>query len=255
MLGQVGSLRKILCDGLQSGDPNCTCVDVEVPVGAAIRATIRVAAGWDAPMVRVAALPPPPPRGNCLKMKRAYDASTPEKSAVIAPELDVFVEYAAPSGITAPGQANSSGITVPPETAPPRGLSSDTVVSPSASHEDIEFSQEVRALMSYTAMGESIYMAQQPTVDLSAVLPRSASLGENMEAHTVVHPILPLTAQSPPASATTTQARFSGRVYVSRRRFRSAPAPSRLDAKMELARQVGQFMGVVHAEGDPSGHP
>ena len=204
MLGQMGSLKKIVCDGLQTGNPNCTCVDVEVPVGVAIPSTIRVAAGRDAPMVRVAALPPPPPRGDCLKMKGACDAPTPAKSAVIAPELDVSVEYAAPPGIMAP-----------PEIAPPRGLSSDTVESPSASHEHIELSQQLAA-------------------DLPVVLPWLASLGEYMEAHTVVHPILPLTTLSPPASATSTQARFSGHVYVSRRRFRSAPAPSRLDAKMEL---------------------
>ena len=94
-------------------------------------------------------------------------------------------------------------------------------------------------------MGESIDMAQQSAVDLTAVLPRSASPGENMEVHTLV----------PPDSAASTQARFNGRVYESRRRFRSAPAPSRLVAKMGLARQVGQFMGAVHAEGASSSHP
>ena len=40
MLRKVGTIRKIVCNGLQSGDPNCMCVDVEVPVGAAILATI-----------------------------------------------------------------------------------------------------------------------------------------------------------------------------------------------------------------------
>ena len=244
MLRQVGTLRKIVCDGLQSGDPNCTCVDVEVPVGAAIPATIPSAAGWDASMVRVAALPPPPPRGNSLKMKFAYDSSTPAKSVAMAPERDVFLEYAAPSGITAPGQANSPGITAPLETAPHLGLSPDTLSTPSAPHEHIELSQEVIALTS-AAMGESIDMAQQSAADLTAVLPRSASLGENMEAHTLV----------PPDSAASTQARFNGRVYESRRRFRSAPAPSHLVAKMGLARQIGQFMGVVHAEGASSSHP
>ena len=195
-------------------------------------------------MVRVAALPPPPPRGDSLKMKFAYDSPTPAKSAAMAPELDVFVEYAAPPGITAMGQANSPSITVPPETAPPRGLSSDTVSTPSAPHEHIELSQEVIAPTSST-MGESIDMAQKSAADPTTVLPRSASLGENMEAHTL----------APPNSEATTQARFSGWVYESRRRFRSAPAPSRLEAKMELARQVGQFMGVVHAEGASSSHP
>ena len=102
MLGQMGSLKKIVCDGLQTGDPNCTCVDVEVPVGVAIPPTIRVAAGRDAPMVRVAALPPPPPRGDCLKMKGACDVPTPAKSAVIAPEFDAAVEYAAPRVLRPP---------------------------------------------------------------------------------------------------------------------------------------------------------
>ena len=64
MLGHVAMLRKIMCTGLQSGDPNCTCVEVEVSVGTVIPTTIPLAEGWDAPTVQAAVLPSPSP-GHC----------------------------------------------------------------------------------------------------------------------------------------------------------------------------------------------
>ena len=64
MLRHEGTLRKIMCNGLQSGNLNCMCADVKVLAGSVTSATISSVEGWDRPAVLVAALhpPPPPPR-------------------------------------------------------------------------------------------------------------------------------------------------------------------------------------------------
>ena len=58
----VGSLRKIVSNGLHSGDPSCICIDVEMAtdmdVPRKISAAVRGIAG---PEIHIAVLPPPPP--------------------------------------------------------------------------------------------------------------------------------------------------------------------------------------------------
>ena len=81
MLGHVGALRKIVCNELQSGDPNCICADVEVPVGSVTPVTISLARWWDTSVVLVAALPPPPPRGSCPHTTTTSGAPAPNRSA------------------------------------------------------------------------------------------------------------------------------------------------------------------------------
>ena len=59
----IGTLQKIVCNGLQTGDPNCLCLDVEVNGEDEIPRTISVAIGGGRKTrATIVELPPPPPR-------------------------------------------------------------------------------------------------------------------------------------------------------------------------------------------------
>ena len=58
----VGSLRKIVSNGLHSGDPNCICIDVEMATDMDVPRKVTAAAGGAAgPEIHLAVLPAPPP--------------------------------------------------------------------------------------------------------------------------------------------------------------------------------------------------
>ena len=61
MIRPVGTLRKIVCEGIQFGDPNCMCLDVEVDGDKEVPNIIwtDVEKGRDT-KIMIAALPPPP---------------------------------------------------------------------------------------------------------------------------------------------------------------------------------------------------
>ena len=60
LLRPIGTLQKIVCNDLQTGDPNCLCMDVEVNGDEEIPRTISVAMGGGRKTrVTIAELPPP----------------------------------------------------------------------------------------------------------------------------------------------------------------------------------------------------
>ena len=62
LIRQAGALRKFVCNGLQSGDPNCICLDVEMEADTAVPRKILVTEGTGAGTeILQAVLPPPPP--------------------------------------------------------------------------------------------------------------------------------------------------------------------------------------------------
>ena len=63
MIRPVGTLRKIVCEGIQYGDPNCMCLDVEVDGDKEVpnKISTEVEEGRDT-IILIAELPPPPPR-------------------------------------------------------------------------------------------------------------------------------------------------------------------------------------------------
>ena len=62
MIRPVGTLRKIVSEGIQYGDPNCMCLDVEVDGDKEVpnKISTEVEEGRDT-IVLIAELPPPPP--------------------------------------------------------------------------------------------------------------------------------------------------------------------------------------------------
>ena len=62
MIRPVGTLRKIVCEGIQDGDPNCMCLDVEVDGGKEVpnKISTEVEEGRDFTIL-ITELPPPPP--------------------------------------------------------------------------------------------------------------------------------------------------------------------------------------------------
>ena len=133
------ALQKILCTGLLSGNPNCICVDVEVSVESVIPKTITLTGGWDAPVIRVAELPPPPewstyphvPNTSGFPAPVNLAAGDPEHGAT--PTRNAYSEaFVSPGQIEAPGPAE-----VPETVPPPLGLSPGTgsptpILSPNA---------------------------------------------------------------------------------------------------------------------------
>ena len=76
MLGHVAMVRKIMCTRLQSGDPNCMCVEVEVSVGMEILTTIPLAQSeWQCFLLRLqeTALI------RCLQPARLYQTEWPRR--------------------------------------------------------------------------------------------------------------------------------------------------------------------------------
>ena len=62
LIRQAGALRKFVCNGLQSGDPNCICLDVEMEADTAVPRKILVTEGTGAGTeILQAVLPPPSP--------------------------------------------------------------------------------------------------------------------------------------------------------------------------------------------------
>ena len=127
IVGHMGALRKILCTGLQSSDPNCICANVEVSVESMILVTIPLAGGWDAPVILVAKLPPPSKWRTCPHLPNTSESPAPENLAAVHPKhaatatCDAYSEaFTSPGQVKAPGPANA------PETIPPLGLSSGT---------------------------------------------------------------------------------------------------------------------------------
>ena len=62
MIRPVGTLRKIVCEGIQDGDPNCMCLDVEVDGDKEVpnKISTEVKEGRDFTIL-ITELPPPPP--------------------------------------------------------------------------------------------------------------------------------------------------------------------------------------------------
>ena len=62
LLRPVGGLRKIVCNGLESGDPNCLCLDVEMEANSVVpsRITMTEVPGTGTKISLAALLPPPP---------------------------------------------------------------------------------------------------------------------------------------------------------------------------------------------------
>ena len=62
----VGTLRKIVCEGIQAGDPNCVCLDVDVDGDKEVPSMIStVVEEGRVAKIMVAVLPPPPPLPQC----------------------------------------------------------------------------------------------------------------------------------------------------------------------------------------------
>ena len=82
----AGALRKIVCNGLNVGDPNCLCLDVEMETDSEVPRTLRVTEGAGAGLViMMVTLPPPPPLH--LPPPCQQVASCPEQAAQPATSL------------------------------------------------------------------------------------------------------------------------------------------------------------------------
>ena len=72
----VGSLRKIVSNGLHSGDPSCICIDVEMVTDMDVPRKISAVAGGTAgPEIHLAALPAPPPLPTGLDSAARLDSA------------------------------------------------------------------------------------------------------------------------------------------------------------------------------------
>ena len=200
-------LRTLVCYGLQSGDPNCKCVDVEVPVGAVMPATVPLAEGWAAPTVRVTMLSSPHP-GNCRHTMPTADPLAPDRLAENAPRpvlssgLDVLVE-----------RTNSLGLAIPQETIHAPGLSLGTVSPSLAPVSHTEPPPSHNATMSYAAcagithpLSKITGTAQQMAGDRAKLLP----CGEHTHEQTVAPSKLTLVDPPSSVSGETTRVRFGG---------------------------------------------
>ena len=226
-----------MCTGLQLGDPNCLCVEVEVMVGTVIPATIPLAEGWDVPTVRVAVLPSLPP-GHCPHTPSIVGPSIPDRVAekalqpIYSAGLDVPVERNA-----SPGHATSPGLVPPQGTVHAPGPSPGTVSPSSALFGHIETPPSV--VMSYTVCEGIATPLNEITDNAQQLASNRAELsyrGEHLDAHTAAPSIGPLGEQTSLVAGEITQGRFGGRVYESRRRFRSAPASNRMENTTGLIR-------------------
>ena len=82
----AGVLREIVCNGLNFGDPNCLCLDVEMETALEVPRSLRLTEGAGAGMViMLATLPPPPPLN--LPPLCPHVASCPEQAAQPASSL------------------------------------------------------------------------------------------------------------------------------------------------------------------------
>ena len=217
MLGHLAMLRKIVCTELQSGDPNCMCVEVEVSEGTVIPGTIPLTKGWDAPTVRVVVLPSTPPR-YCPHMMPTPGLVVTDRLAekppqsVFSPGLDDLEECSAYLD-----QATPPGPIAPQETVHTSGLTSSTVspVSARSGHIETPSSAAIKPPPSATPLGETTDSAHQLANERAELYPS----GEYMVTHTRAPSKQPLGDTLAPAPGVTTQGRFGGRVYESRRRF------------------------------------
>ena len=72
-LQPIGALRKILCNGIQSGDPNCLCLDVEMGQDMVVPRKLLVSDNGRFGMeFHIAALPGPPPLPSCPHPASSY---------------------------------------------------------------------------------------------------------------------------------------------------------------------------------------
>ena len=115
IVGHVGALQKILCIGLQSGNPNYIWADVEVSVDSVIPMTIPLAGGWEAQVILVAELPPPSERSTCPYLPNTSESPAPKKLAAVNPVLaatltrDAYSKVlASPGQVVAPGPVDTS---------------------------------------------------------------------------------------------------------------------------------------------------
>ena len=197
-------LRKIVCTGLQSGDPNCMCVEVEVSAGTVIPGTTPLAKGWDAPTVQVVVLPSMPPR-NCPHMMPTPGLFVPNRLAekaprpVFSPGLDDLEEHSAYlEHATSPGPVARQETVHTPGTVPPLSARSGHIEPPS--------SAAIEPPPSATPLRETNDSAHQLVSEHGELSPS----GEYMVTHTgdTLAPVLGAT-----------KVRFGGQVYESRRRF------------------------------------
>ena len=62
LIRPIGTLRKVVCNGLHAGDPNFLCLDVEMESDMDVPQKLQMAGGGGAGLeILLAALPPPPP--------------------------------------------------------------------------------------------------------------------------------------------------------------------------------------------------
>ena len=86
MIRPVGTLRKIVCEGIQYGDPNCVCLDVEVDGDKEVpnKISTEVEEGRDTKILIAELPPPPPPRCH----KAIFLSSSNKRSAGLLTPAD-----------------------------------------------------------------------------------------------------------------------------------------------------------------------
>ena len=84
LLRPIGTLQKIVCNGLQIGDPNCLCLDVEVNGNEEIPRNVSVVTGGGRKTrVTFAALSPPPPRSTFPHSASSSSRTTGEPTLIV----------------------------------------------------------------------------------------------------------------------------------------------------------------------------
>ena len=83
----IGTLRKIVCNGLLSGDPNCLCIDVEMAIDMDVPRKVPTAGGGATGLeIHLAVLPPPPPPPTLpIGIHSASSSGSPPWSALFQP--------------------------------------------------------------------------------------------------------------------------------------------------------------------------
>ena len=114
ILRPIGTLRKLVCDGLKVGDPNCVCFDVEMVEDREVPKYIETSAGRGTiTRILLAALPPPPSITTCphLASSSSYGV-LPEQSPGL--KQDISQPLALNDTSCSPSRASKSIAASPP---------------------------------------------------------------------------------------------------------------------------------------------
>ena len=114
ILRPVGTLRKLVCDGLKVGDPNCVCFDVEMVEDREVPKYIEISAGRGAvSRILLATLPPPPPITSCPHLASSSSfGALPEQSLGL--KQDISQPLALNGTSCGPSRASKSIAASPP---------------------------------------------------------------------------------------------------------------------------------------------